>query len=102
MLVMEINEILHGTGNALIIARRDDLIEFALTYADRILAGQIKVPVKLEAEKPISQPEAVTFLGKSRQTLIAWRKKGIIKGYRLGGRIYYKPSELVSALEKLG
>lgn len=98
---MDINKVLHGTGNALIIVWRDDLIEFATTYADRVIAGQTKAPVKQEAEKPISQPEAVVFLGKSRQTLIKWRKKGIIKGYCLGGRIYYKPSELVSALEKL-
>lgn len=98
---MEINEILHSTENTLIIARRDDLIKFATTYADRVLAGQPKTPVKLEAEKPISQQDAIKFLDKSRQTLIAWRKKGIIKGYRLGGRVYYKTSELVSALERL-
>jgi hypothetical protein len=99
---MEINKILQSNENALLIIRRDDLIEFATTYADRVLAGQTKLPPKQEAEKPISQPEAVAFLGKSRQTLIKWRKKGIIIGYVLGGRIYYKPSELVAALEKLG
>ena len=98
---MEINELLHGTGNALIIVRRDDLIEFATTYANCIQASQPKPSVKQLTEQPISQQEAVNFLGKSRQTLIKWRKKGIIRGYRLGGRIYYKPSELVSALEKL-
>lgn len=99
---MEINGVLQGSENALIIIRRNDLIDFATTYADRILARQTKAPTKLETEKPISQQEAVAFLGKSRQTLIKWRKKGIIKGYCLGGRIYYKPSELVAALEKLG
>jgi hypothetical protein len=50
-------------------------------------------------DKPLSQPEAIDFLGKSRQTLIAWRKKGIIKAYRLGGRVYYKKSELVNSLK---
>jgi hypothetical protein len=99
---MEINEILQSNENALLIIRRDDLIEFATTYADRVLAGQTRSPLKQETEKPISQPEAVVFLGKSRQTLIKWRKKGIIIGYVLCGRIYYKPSELVAALEKLG
>jgi len=99
---MEINEILQGNTNALIIVRRDDLIEFATTFANSINASQPKLPIKQVAEQPISQVEAVEFLGKSRQTLIKWRKKGIINGYRLGGRIYYKPSELVSALEKLG
>jgi Helix-turn-helix domain len=88
--------------NTLLIVRRKDLIEFAAIYADHILSGQTKAPVKQETEKPISQQEAIAFLGKSRQTLISWRKKGVIKGYRLGGRIYYKPSELILALEKLG
>ena len=53
-----------------------------------------------EIEKPLSQPEACKFLGKSRQTLIKWRKKGIIKSYRLNGRVYFKPSELLEALKK--
>jgi hypothetical protein len=98
---MDINEILQGTGNALIIVRRDDLIEFATTYAERMLIGQPKSPVKQELEKPISQTEAGIFLGKSRQTLNSWRKKGYINAYRISGRIYFKPTELISALEKL-
>jgi hypothetical protein len=57
--------------------------------------------VSLPTEQPISQDEAIKFLGKSRQTLVSWRKKGIITGYLLGGRIYYKSSELVSALKKI-
>jgi hypothetical protein len=55
-------------------------------------------PTKSEDERPISQPEAIEFLGKSRQTLVAWRKKGVIKAYRLGGRVYYKKSELLNSL----
>ena len=98
---MEINNVLQSSENALYVIRRNDLIEFATTYAERILAGQIKTPAKQEAEKPLSQSETVVFLGKSRQTLIKWRKKGYINAYRISGRIYYKPSELVSALEKL-
>lgn len=99
---MDVNKTLLGTENALIVARRDDLITFALTYADRVLAGQNKAIAKQESEKPISQPEAVIFLGKSRQTLIKWRKKGVIKGHTLGGRVYYLKSELLSALSNAG
>jgi len=97
---MDLNPILNSTENTLIIARRNDLIEFAVTYADRILAGQAKAPVRQEIEQPISQPEAIKFLGKSRQTLIKWRKKGVIKGHVLGGRVYYLKSELLAALNK--
>ena len=49
-------------------------------------------------EQPISQPEAIRFLGKSRQTLISWRRKGIIHAHTLGGRVYYMRSELIEAL----
>lgn len=52
-----------------------------------------------EVEKPISQTEAILFLGKSRQTLIAWRKKGVINAYTLGGRVYFLKSELLKALK---
>ena len=98
---MGINELLISSENILVIASRDDLITFAEKYAERILKGKDKTPEKEEIEKPISQSEAVEFLGKSRQTLIAWRKKGLIKGYRLGGRLYFMRSELVAAFEKL-
>lgn len=96
---MDINQILHGTENTLLIVRRNDLIEFATTYADRVNAGQKKPPIIIEEERPISQPEAVKFLGKTRQTLIKWRKKGVLKGYLLGGRVYYLKSELLAALK---
>lgn len=51
------------------------------------------------AEQPISQRDAIEFLGKSKQTLIAWRKKGVISAHRLGGRIYYLKSELLAAMK---
>jgi hypothetical protein len=50
-------------------------------------------------EQPISQSDAIKFLGKSRQTLIAWRKKGIITAHILGGRVYYLKSELLTAMK---
>jgi hypothetical protein len=97
---MELNEILKGTENALIIVRRDDLLDFAKTYADKILESKPE-PAKVsdEIEAPISQQEAIKFLGKSRQTLIEWRRKGFISGHRLGGRIYYLKSELIAAMK---
>lgn len=97
---MELSDILQSERTFFLI-KHEDLTEFAEKVANRILAGQAKsTSVKPEIEQPISQAQAIIFLGKSRQTLISWRKKGLINAYRLGGRIYYKPSELVSALEK--
>lgn len=97
---MEISEL---STNTFLLVRASDLEQFAEKLAQDILAGQPKPqPARPLTEKPISQPEAVRFLGKSRQTLIAWRKRGLIKAYQLGGRIYYKPSELVAALANAG
>jgi len=56
-------------------------------------------PPDKEVERPISQLEAIEFLGKSRQTLAAWRRKGVISAHRLGGRIYYLKSELLEAMK---
>lgn len=56
-------------------------------------------PPDKEVERPISQLEAIEFLGKSRQTLAAWRRKGVIKAHQLGGRIYYLKSELLEAMK---
>ena len=61
-----------------------------------------QIPTGTKVEQPISQVEAIQFLGKSRQTITNWRRKGIITAYHLGGRIYFKPSELLSSLQKLG
>ena len=97
---MEIDKILQG--HTLLVITRDDLIEFASKCVNHIQISQVRHPNENNEERPLSQPEAIKFLGKSRQTLIKWRKKGIIVGYRIGGRIYYKSSELISALEKLG
>lgn len=97
---MDISEV---NANTLLLVKAEDLEQFAEKLAFNIIAGQPKPqPARPLTEKPISQPEAVKFLGKSRQTLIAWRKKGLIKAYQLGGRIYYKPSELVAALATAG
>lgn len=81
-----------------------EITEKLTSLENLILAMQPvkQIPAGSKVEQPISQAEAVEFLGKSRQTIISWRKKGIINAYHLGGRIYFKPSELLEALQKLG
>jgi excisionase family DNA binding protein len=56
-------------------------------------------PPKEEIEAPISQAEAAKFLGTTRQTLYALRKRGIIKAHFLGGRVKYFKSELRSCMK---
>ena len=88
--------------NTILLVKSGDLKKFAERLAQEMLAGHPKPILLPDEEKPISQQEAIKFLGKSRQSFYSWRKKGIITAYRLAGRIYYKKAELISALEKLG
>jgi hypothetical protein len=77
-----------------------ELKDFADYCLDRGKQQQPAAPKVQETEQPISQPEAIKFLGKTRQTLTAWRKKGIITGHVLGGRVYFLKSELLAAIKK--
>ena len=94
------------TENAIFLIKSSDLQDFATQIINQVLSDKPKPteigPNCAVVERPFSQSEAIRFLGKSRQTFYTWRKRGIIQPYRLGGRIFYKPSELVAALEKLG
>lgn len=96
---MDIDKVFQGKDDALLIIRRNDLLEFANLYAERILIEKATPASQPEAEKPMTQPEAIQFLGKSRQTLIKWRRNGTIKGHSLGGRVYYLKSELLAAIK---
>jgi len=95
---MESN-IFNGPEHTLLIIRHDDLIELATICVNRLQSTQVNPVLKQEIEQPISQSEAIKFLGKSRQTFAKWRKKGIVKARILGGRVYYLKSELIEAMK---
>jgi len=92
---MNLTDVESGT---LLIVKHEDLQRFA----ESLINTKSDTPKKKEPEieQPISQPEAIEFLGKSRQTLCAWRRKGVIKSHTLGGRVYFLKSELLEALTK--
>lgn len=97
---MNIHDLLQSE-QALLLIKPSDLEKFADQIAAKILSGQpIQAPIKTESDKPLTQAEAIKFLGKSRQTLAKLRHKGLIKSYKLGGRIYFKQNELLDALKK--
>ncbi len=81
---------------------KDDLRNMVSQCMREALSNEKPIPVQIDQiiEQPISQPEAIKFLGKSRQTLISWRRKGIIHAHTLGGRVYYLRSELLEAVKR--
>ena len=95
---MKINKYLPGSEHSLFIMGNEDLSELADIIVGRIQSLIPKEPVTQDVERPICQKDAIKFLGKSRQTLNKWRKRGIIKSHILGGRVYYLKSELLATL----
>jgi hypothetical protein len=57
----EINNILQGPENTLIICRRDDLLEFVRICTANLQTNKSKDNQSPEVEQPISQREAIKF-----------------------------------------
>lgn len=49
----------------------------------------------------LSRQESASFLKISLVTLYDWTKSGILKSYKIGGRVYYKQDELVSTAKQV-
>jgi excisionase family DNA binding protein len=49
--------------------------------------------------KILSREQTASFLSISFPTLLRWTKEGLLKSYKLGGRVYYKQQEILRALK---
>ena len=63
---------------------------------------KLKKELYIEREKDelLSREQTADLLKISLPTLLDWRKKGIVKPYKLGNRVYYKRAEIMETLEK--
>lgn len=57
--------------------------------------------LKEAEEKYISEKEARKILPVTPPTFRAYRSQGLFPSYRVGGRIFYKPSEIMEAAKKI-
>ena len=64
---------------------------------------KIKVKSQGEKEALISSEEACNVFRPriTRPTLQAWTDQGLLKSYRLAGRVWYKHSEIISAATEI-
>jgi excisionase family DNA binding protein len=51
------------------------------------------------ADELLNKPQAAALLGVRPKTVDAWKSKGTLPSYKLGGRIFYKRGEVMAALE---
>lgn len=55
-------------------------------------------PVTNEDE-PLTVEKTAVLLDVVPQTVLEWRKRGLLNGYTLGRRVYFKRSEVLAALK---
>jgi excisionase family DNA binding protein len=67
-----------------------------------LIEGVLRAPKPKTKEKDLdrlyTREEAANYFRISLPTLNNWSKSGILISYRLGNRVYYKQSEIESAL----
>ena len=88
--------------NTILIQMSVDELETLIQCAiGKELAKYIQPEPENKTRKPLSQNEAARYFGKTRQTITEWRKKGILKGHNINGRIFFFQDELEEAIGKL-
>jgi len=91
-----------GIDQIQIISNREEikeLIDSAVMVAFEKLNTRASVVATCKNEQPVTAKELSQFLSISQPTLIRWRKKGKIPYLKLGGRILYQKSAVITAIE---
>lgn len=84
----------------------DDFVNTLIHSLSAEIAQQLhlhKAQTVSEAEDAnlLTREEAAIYLHITLPTLNTYTKSGRVKGYRLGGRVFYKRSELTDALKAI-
>ncbi|MCB9001678.1 MAG: helix-turn-helix domain-containing protein [Bacteroidales bacterium] len=79
--------------------------EFKTIIRDAVLNAIVefapKQQVKETTPELLTRAETAEYLGVSLPTLNDWTKHGIIKGYRIAGRVRYKRPDIENALKEI-
>jgi excisionase family DNA binding protein len=82
----------------LVIISRDDLREL-ITEAVTKAFDEVNKDTFTDRDL-MTRVEAAEFLNASLVSIRAWSKKGLIQPYTIGGRVFFKRSEVESALKQ--
>lgn len=81
------------------LAARLDTIEDAISRIEQTL---LTTHAPTTPPDYLSRKEAAALLRVSLPTLQDWTNKQILKAYKVGRRVYYKPEEIAAAMVKRG
>lgn len=89
---MNLEETLQERGSFILIKSQDfpKLAEILANFNNQPRKEQVVE----NPRTPVSQTEVMKRFNKTRQTIIRWRNKGILKSFYIGGRVYFDPEEL--------
>ena len=88
------NEIMAVVPQEKLEAIQSELSEIKALLLEKQSSSQSK------GEQYLSSREAAELLGIDPRTLIVWRKKGVLKGSKVGKKVYYKRSEVTALIDR--
>lgn len=91
---MSINEIINTDSNIMLVISAADLKEFVLELLD-----EREKSSKLTPGKFLTITETVEKYGISKPTLWRWSKIGYLPKVRLGGKCFYRESDIIKVME---
>ena len=91
---MNIKQIIDTNPNIQLVISAADLKEFAL----ELLAEREKSSTK--SDKYLTIPETVEKYGVSQSTLWRWSRMGYLPKHKLGGKSFYRESDIVKLMEE--
>ena len=74
--------------------------EFRKMVEETIEAKIASIVDRNTFEKLLTTEEVTLRLGITRVTLYSWRKKGLIKSYKIENRVFFKWSEILEQLKE--
>jgi hypothetical protein len=88
---MNLNELLKSESNIQVVVSIADLKEFALAIVDEVSASDSR---KKEDDQLISRKDAKKMLNVDYSTLWTWAKSGYLVPIKVGGKVFYKKSDV--------
>lgn len=95
---MNIQELIKEGSNVTLSVSLSDLREFALALMDEVRKAEAEKP-KTE-DREITQKEAARQLDVSLGTLWRWSRRNYLVPYHLGGKTFYKQSQIDELLKR--
>lgn len=95
---MNLHDLLLNNPDVNITVSGKDLLEFGQSIAKQ----STEVVLQAQDEKTFSAKDIESKFGICAATRWRWDKLGILKGSKVGNRIYYRESDVKALLEKKG